>query len=167
MTRLSQAQTDLLNAAAGCDAGVEAAPETARAASALIRRGLLKSLPRENQPSRLLITAEGRRTIGLPDDQPATQAKPAKRSKGEAAPGTADAPGPAASAVKGKIGSVVALLRRPEGATVDALMAATGWQAHSVRGAIAGAIKKKLGLTVVAEKSDVGRVYRIVDGAGA
>ena len=44
---------------------------------------------------------------------------------------------------KGKIATVLALLRRPEGADIDELMAATGWQAHSVRGALSGAIKKK------------------------
>jgi hypothetical protein len=47
------------------------------------------------------------------------------------------------------------------------MMAATGWQAHSVRGAIAGAIKKKLKLDVASEKAEGGRVYRIVEGAGA
>ena len=41
------------------------------------------------------------------------------------------------------------------------MMAATGWQAHSVRGAISGAIKKKLGLDVRSEKTEGGRVYRI------
>ena len=41
-------------------------------------------------------------------------------------------------------------------------MAATGWQAHSVRGAISGSIKKALGLEVLSEKTDAGRVYRIV-----
>jgi hypothetical protein len=56
---------------------------------------------------------------------------------------------------------VIALLRRPEGATIEALMAATGWQRHTVRGAIAGALKKKLGLAVLSEKSEAGRLYRI------
>ena len=63
--------------------------------------------------------------------------------------------------------AVVALLRRPEGATAAQIMEATGWQAHSVRGAIAGSIKKKLGFAVSSEKSEAGRVYRIVKGAGA
>jgi hypothetical protein len=42
-------------------------------------------------------------------------------------------------------------------------MAATGWQAHSVRGAMSGALKKKLGLIIESEKAAAGRVYRIVD----
>ena len=46
------------------------------------------------------------------------------------------------------------------------MMAATGWQAHSVRGAISGAIKKTLGFNVVSEKTEAGRTYHIVqDGA--
>ena len=60
-----------------------------------------------------------------------------------------------------KISQVVALLRRPEGATAAQIMAATGWQAHSVRGAIAGQIRKKLGLTVATEKVEGLTVYRI------
>ena len=54
------------------------------------------------------------------------------------------------------------MLRRPEGATVDRIAKAMDWQRHTVRGAIAGALKKKLGLTVTSEKNDTGsRVYRI------
>ena len=54
------------------------------------------------------------------------------------------------------------MLRRPEGATVDQIMAATGWQRHTVRGAFAGAIKKKLGLAIASEKVEGGaRVYRV------
>jgi hypothetical protein len=67
-------------------------------------------------------------------------------------------PGP-----KGKLGVLVNLLSRPEGATLVDMQAATGWQAHSVRGAIAGAIKKKLGHAVASEKQAEGRVYRIVE----
>lgn len=64
-------------------------------------------------------------------------------------------------ASKTKIASVVDLLRRPDGATLEMLMQATGWQAHSVRGAIAGAIKKGQGLEVASEKIEGIRVYRI------
>ncbi|GAA0195298.1 hypothetical protein QOZ96_000047 [Brevundimonas nasdae] len=60
-----------------------------------------------------------------------------------------------------KISQVIALLRRPEGATAAQIMAATGWQAHSVRGAIAGQIRKKLGLAVATEKVECLTVYRI------
>ncbi len=68
---------------------------------------------------------------------------------------------------KGKLGALINLLRRPEGARIEDLIAATGWQAHSVRGAISGAVKKKLGMTVTSEKTEAGRVYRVGEGAGA
>src|SRR5437870_26456 len=61
---------------------------------------------------------------------------------------------------------VIALLRRPEGATIDEVRAVTGWQPHTVRGMFSGALKKKLGLTVIPTKEERGRVYRIT-GAGA
>ena len=47
---------------------------------------------------------------------------------------------------------MIEMLRRPEGATVEQIAEATGWQNHSVRGAIAGALKKKLGLTITTER---------------
>lgn len=54
------------------------------------------------------------------------------------------------------------LLGRREGATIEDLEQATGWQKHSVRGFLAGAVKKKLGLTLISEKPDAGpRRYRI------
>jgi hypothetical protein len=74
---------------------------------------------------------------------------------------------PILSAPKGKIGALIDLLRQPTGATVEAMMAATGWQAHSVRGALSGAIKKKLGLVVSSEKTDGGRIYRIAAAVDA
>jgi Protein of unknown function (DUF3489) len=60
-----------------------------------------------------------------------------------------------------KQAEVIALLRRPEGATVDEVRAATGWQPHTVRGVFSGGLKKKLGLEITASKEDRGRVYRI------
>lgn len=65
-----------------------------------------------------------------------------------------------------KIGQVVDLLRRPEGVTAAQIMEATGWQAHSVRGAIAGQIRKKLALPVATKKVDGRTVYRIIEAAG-
>lgn len=67
-----------------------------------------------------------------------------------------------------KLGAVIAALRKPEGATIAELMQATGWQAHSVRGAISGNLKKKLNLNVVSEKvDDRGRTYRIAPAGTA
>ena len=57
---------------------------------------------------------------------------------------------------------LIDLLRRKNGATIDEAVAATGWQRHSVRGAISGTLKKKLGLAVTSERAgDRGRVYQI------
>ncbi len=59
---------------------------------------------------------------------------------------------------------LIAMLRSPEGVTVDQVVKSLDWQPHTARGAISGAIKKKLGLKVVSEKVDGrGRVYRIAD----
>ena len=57
---------------------------------------------------------------------------------------------------------LISMLQRPEGITMQEIIAATGWQAHSARGAMSGALGKKLGLVVVSTKDDArGRVYRI------
>jgi hypothetical protein len=60
-----------------------------------------------------------------------------------------------------KIETIVKLLQRAEGASIEDLMKTTGWQAHSVRGAISGSIKKKLGLIVASDKPGTVRFYRI------
>ena len=61
-----------------------------------------------------------------------------------------------------KQATVIQMLLRPEGATIHQICAATGWQAHTVRGTFAGAFKKKLGLTITSEKPEGGeRIYRV------
>ena len=57
---------------------------------------------------------------------------------------------------------MIDLLRRPKNATLAEIVEATGWQQHTIRGAMASALKKKLGLTITSEKDEVkGRVYRL------
>jgi hypothetical protein len=63
-----------------------------------------------------------------------------------------------------KQAEVIALLRRPEGATVADIIATTGWQPHTVRGLFSGTLKKKLGLTIASVREERGRTYRIEGG---
>jgi hypothetical protein len=63
---------------------------------------------------------------------------------------------------KTKLAQLEAMLRRPNGATIEQISKSLVWQAHSVRGAMSGALKKKQGLTITNERTDDGRrVYRI------
>src|SRR5690348_10300530 len=57
--------------------------------------------------------------------------------------------------------AVIAMLRRAEGATVEEVASATGWQRHTVRGVFSGSLKKKLGLTLASAKEERRRGYRI------
>jgi hypothetical protein len=64
---------------------------------------------------------------------------------------------------KTKREAVIAMLRAPDGATIDEIVAATNWAAHTTRGFFSGALKKTLGLTITSEKvAGRGRVYRVI-----
>ena len=67
---------------------------------------------------------------------------------------------------RSKQDGAIAMLRRPEGATVDEVVSATGWQRHTVRGVFSGTLKKKLGLTLASAKEQR-RVYRIAEPPSA
>ena len=101
------------------------------------------------------ISAEGYDALGVPRKAPITvqaldaviaateQAKPRRRENSKQA-------------------QVIAMLKRPEGATIAQIMEATQWQAHTVRGTFAGAFKKKLGLVITSSKAaDAERIYRV------
>jgi len=75
---------------------------------------------------------------------------------------TAAEPAPRRTRDNSKQAQVIAMLKRPEGATIAQFCEVTGWQQHTVRGTFAGAFKKKLGLALASEKAQGGqRIYRI------
>ena len=94
----------------------------------------------------------------------AKTAKPASRKRARAVAVAAIA----AAAPKARAGTkhaeIIAMLQDRPGATIAAIMAATGWQQHSVRGFLAGVVRKKLGLNLVSAVGESGRVYRIKAG---
>lgn len=147
----------------------------------LLAKGLLEEIPGraddtiwryddEGAPLTLRATRTAFEALGIePDDGLAVHTADTDETAGTEATEPADpAPVPptAAPARKtrglAKQAQLIGMLKRPEGASIEEIVAAFGWQAHTVRGAIAGALKKKLGLDVSSEKVDGrGRVYRI------
>ena len=96
------------------------------------------------------------------------EATEARRTKPRAKRDVATKPATPEEGRQTKQQLLVALLQRPQGATIAELVKATGWQNHSIRGAISFAIKKKLGLIVTSQRDENrGRVYRVAKPAKA
>jgi hypothetical protein len=103
--------------------------------------------------------------MNKPKSKPRATARPTARKTAKAAsrkrPTVSSKP---AARPDTKHARVIAILRKPAGATIKAIMAVTDWQQHSVRGFLAGVVRKKLGLNLVSDQTDKGRVYRIKEG---
>ena len=165
MTRLSDTQLAILTAAAQRPDRAIGIPDRLRGAAVanvvgpLLTKGLVETVP--HQPGMPLYKAAadgaGLALVLAPPGFAALGLEPpSKRAEEGAEPSRSPRGGT-------KQALLIDLLRRPEGATVTEAMAATGWLAHTVRGAIAGALKKLLKLTIATEKVEGrGTVYRIV-----
>ncbi len=146
----------------------------------LLKKGLLAERPaaadephwrksKDGGRRALVITEDGLQAIGVEVDlKTSTQSRSAKQKpkqrsrRAERKPCVAK-PSPAAVRPGTKQALLIDLLTRKKGATIDEAVEATGWQVHSVRGAISGTLKKKLGLAVTSEKPGDGpRRYRIL-----
>jgi hypothetical protein len=106
-------------------------------------------------------TIKTSRTVKAKPAPAAKRAAHAKTTKAKPQAKGAAAPKPTAS----KQSQLIALMKAPAGATIEQLTSATGWQPHTVRGAISGSLRKRLGLTVVCAGIAGSRVYSIVAAA--
>lgn len=177
MTKLSDTQALILSAAAQRPEHIALPlPDSlrggaaAKVVAAMIAKGLLGEVDanlRRGEPVwretgdghgvTLIATDMGLAAIGIePNDAPTEGPVPDTHTEHAAAPQTR------IPREGTKQATLIAILRAPDGATIAEIMAATGWQSHTVRGAMAGALKKKLGLEVTSEKVEIrGRVYKL------
>ncbi|MGE3511455.1 MAG: DUF3489 domain-containing protein [Vicinamibacterales bacterium] len=182
MSKLTDTQLVILSAAAQRVGGmILPLPKSLKANKAsaasvlksLIKRGLVAEQPAargqetwragdDGDGVTLVITDDGLAAIGAEAAaENAAQPPDAGRKKGcRVAPAVAKTPTPGVRAGT-KLALLIDLLSRKNGATIDEIVKETGWQPHSVRGAISGAVKKKLGFVVASDTIEGrGRVYR-------
>ena len=150
--KLTPTQQTLLKSAAEREDRIVILPTNLRGGAAVkVVDGLLNAGLAKRKGDYLVATNDGLRAVGV---------EPPRKAKAEPAVKKAAAGGP--SRENSKQNQLIEMLKRPEGASIIEIAEAFNWQAHTVRGAIAGALKKKLGLTIVSEKVDGrGRVYII------
>ena len=119
----------------------------------------------DGRETRLILTNAGLAALGIePVTPPGAAPASTPAVDGPVAPTGADSPTLRKAREGTKQAKLIAMLKAPAGATIAEIVEATGWQSHTVRGALAGALKKKLGLDVASAKEDQrGRVYRIAD----
>lgn len=167
--QLSDTQAVILSAACARDDGL-VFPVTAKikggavgnCLKSLLKRGLIEELP-ASDPDTVWRHDEERGSITLRATPLAYSALGITEDEIPDTGASGDNPAPQKVQRRGsKQALLIEMLEAPEGATIQQVVDATGWQPHTVRGAIAGALKKKLGLNVVSEKVEGrGRVYRI------
>jgi DNA-binding MarR family transcriptional regulator len=124
----------------------------ARVLDSLKNKGLI-----EYQDDQTILSPAGFAALGLPAPAPESEAATEPTPSEPAAP---EAPRARKTRENTKQAQVIAMLYRPEGATLEQLVEATGWQAHSVRGALS-LLGKHLGLPIESRKTEAGRVYTV------
>lgn len=113
-----------------------------------------------------LISDAGLEAVGAPRRESAasTEPAPAKKEAAEKPKKSARKPKQENETGEPKLSKqqiIISMLKRPEGATLKQMMEATGWQRHSLHGAMAGGLKKKLGLAITSSKEGDERIYKI------
>ena len=144
----------------------------AKVLGSLLNKNLVKEVPakrvetiwrEDKKRGRLTLraTPDAFKALGIEESAAGAEAFSSTERKPESARKVSKSK-PKAHRADSKQAKLIEMLMRPDGASIDEIVTAFGWQPHTVRGAIAGALKKKLGLKVVSEKSDGrGRTYRI------